>query len=285
MDTDAGGCITGPEHLVRTGGRPRDARCEAAILSATLDLFSEAGFEGMSIEAVAHRAGVGKTTIYRRWPSKEAIVVAAVGASLSGEESPIDTGSLTGDLVAMAKRAHCFLTSTVSGQVLPQMMRHVATDTELGRLYVQQVLAPKRRRMVEMLERGLARGELRPGVDLAAAADAILGTLVFLRLSRRIYDLDEDAVVRTIEQLLDGIRAEAGRATSRGLSDVAGGVSSGRPGAGPSGVPSGGPSVPSKGPGEGPSGVPSGGPSVPSKGPGEGPSGVPIGAPRMGEMG
>jgi AcrR family transcriptional regulator len=173
----------------------------------------------MSIEAVAHRAGVGKTTIYRRWPSKEAIVVAAVGASLSGGEPPIDTGSLAGDLLAMARRAHCFLTSTVSGQVLPEMMRHVATDTELGRLYVHQVLGPKRRRMVEMLERSLARGELRPGVDLGAAADAILGTLVFLRLSRRIYDLEEDAVVRTVEQLLDGIRvAETDRGPGGGPS-------------------------------------------------------------------
>lgn len=212
VDADVAGRIAAPSRarraggLVRPGGRPRDARCEAAILSATLDLFSEVGFEGMSIEALAARAGVGKTTIYRRWPSKEAIVVAAVATSLSGAESPIDTGSLTGDLVATVKRAYCFLTSTVSGQVLPQMMRHVATDTALGRLYVQQVLAPKRRRMTEMLERAVARGELRADTDLAAAADSIMGTLVYLRLTRRIYDLEEAAVIRAVDQVLDGIR-------------------------------------------------------------------------------
>lgn len=177
----------------------------------------------MSIEALAARAGVGKTTIYRRWPSKEAIVVAAVATSLSGTESPIDTGSLAGDLAAMVKRAYCFLTSTVSGQVLPEMMRHVAADTRLGHLYAQQVLAPRRRRTIEMLERALARGELKAGVDVAAAADAITGTLMYLRLSRRLFDLDEAAVVRTIDQVLDGIRAAGtdGGAAERGTGATA----------------------------------------------------------------
>lgn len=209
---DAAGSAAAPDRSLRTGGRPRDARADAAILRATLDLFSEVGFEGMSIEAVAARAGVGKTTIYRRWPSKEAIVIAAVGASLSGEEPPIDTGKVAGDLAAGAKRAHRFLTGTLSGQVLPQMMCHVAAGTELGRLYIEQVLAPKRRRLIEMLERGLARGELRRDVDLGLAVDSILGTLVFLRLSRRIYDLEEDDVARAVEQLLAGMRTATGEA-------------------------------------------------------------------------
>jgi AcrR family transcriptional regulator len=190
----------------RVPGRPRDARADAAILSATLDLFSEVGFEGMSIEAVAARAGVGKTTIYRRWPSKEAIVVAAVSTSLGRAEPPVDTGTVAGDLAAMAKRAHRFLTGTLSGQVLPQMMCHVAADTALGRLYVEQVLEPKRRRLIETLQRGRARGELREDLDLSVAADSILGVLVFLRLTRRVYELEEEDVVRAAEQLLAGMR-------------------------------------------------------------------------------
>jgi AcrR family transcriptional regulator len=196
-----------PLRPVRAAGRPRDARTDAAILSATLDLFSEVGFEGMSIEAVAARAGVGKTTIYRRWPSKEAIVVAAVGTSLSGTEPAVDTGSVAGDLAAMAKRAHCFLARTLSGQVLPQMMCHVAADTALGRLYAEQVLEPKRRRLIETLERGRARGELRQDLDLAVAADSILALLVFLRLTRRIYELEDEALACAAEQLLAGMRA------------------------------------------------------------------------------
>jgi AcrR family transcriptional regulator len=207
--TAAGDGAEGATARVRVAGRPRDARTDAAILSATLDLFSEMGFEGMSIEAVAARAGVGKTTIYRRWPSKEAIVVAAVGTSLSHTEPPVDTGSVAGDLAAMAKRAHCFLTGTMSGQVLPQMMCHVAADTELGRLYVEQVLEPKRRRTIEMLERARAGGELRHDLDLDIAADSIIGLLVFLRLSRRIYDLGADAIARAVEQLLAGMRPPA----------------------------------------------------------------------------
>ena len=135
--------------------------------------------------------------------------MAAVGTSLGGTELAVDTGSVAGDLAAMAKRARCFLRGTLSGQVLPQMMCHVAADTGLGRLYVEHVLAPKRRRVIETLERGRARGELRRDVDLEAAADSILGTLVFLRLTRRIYDLEEDAVGRAVEQLLAGMRTRS----------------------------------------------------------------------------
>jgi AcrR family transcriptional regulator len=191
----------------RTGGRPRDARADAAIRKATLDLFCEAEFEGISIEAVAARAGVGKTTIYRRWPSKESLIVASVKASFQSNDPPIDTGSVSTDLAAMAKRAHRFMTSDLSGKIFPQMVHHVAAGTELGRLYYEEVLTPKRRRVIEMLERGIARGELRAEMDLEAAADAILGTVIFLRMSGRLFELDGDGVVRVIEQLVAGLRS------------------------------------------------------------------------------
>src|SRR5262249_7192709 len=67
-------------------GRPRDPEADRAILQATIELLSEEGYEGLSIESVAARAGVGKTTIYRRWPSKEPLVVDAIKAF----KAPVD---------------------------------------------------------------------------------------------------------------------------------------------------------------------------------------------------
>lgn len=190
----------------RAGGRPRDVRADEAIRTATLDLFCELGLEGVSIEAVAARAGVGKTTIYRRWPSKEALVVASVEASFRSDDPPIDTGSVATDLAAMATRAQRFMASDLSGKIFPRMVHHVAAGTDLGRLYFEEVLTPKRRRVIELLDRGVARGELRPGIDVEAAADALLGAVIFLRISRRLYTLDPGGVAAVIEQVVAGLR-------------------------------------------------------------------------------
>src|SRR6516164_9360358 len=94
-DTDT---QTGPATESRRPGRPRSEQAEQAIIEATLDLFGEQGFEGVCIEAVAARAGVGKATIYRRWPNKQELLLAA----LSSMKSPIPepTGSVRDDLVA-----------------------------------------------------------------------------------------------------------------------------------------------------------------------------------------
>src|SRR6266581_6307765 len=85
-------------------GRPRSERAHEAILEATLDLLLEEGFTRMSIEAVAERAGVGKTTIYRRWPSKSDLVIDAIGG-LQAEIPVISTGNLRNDLMAMFRSA------------------------------------------------------------------------------------------------------------------------------------------------------------------------------------
>src|SRR5258707_9557057 len=73
----------GPAETTRRPGRPRSEQAEQAIIDATLDLFAEQGFEGVCVEAVAARAGVGKATIYRRWPNKEELLLAALGSMKS----------------------------------------------------------------------------------------------------------------------------------------------------------------------------------------------------------
>ena len=80
-------------------GRPRDARCDQAILEATLEMLVEGGAANLSIDGVAQRAGVGKATIYRRWSSKEALVLEALGSDTSTLDVP-DTGSLRTDMEA-----------------------------------------------------------------------------------------------------------------------------------------------------------------------------------------
>src|SRR6266496_6782642 len=89
---------SGPEQGIRKPGRPRSAQAHKAILDATLELLAEGGFQGLSIEAVAARAGVGKTTIYRRWPSKNELVMDAI-REVQVNLSVIDTGNFRKDVV------------------------------------------------------------------------------------------------------------------------------------------------------------------------------------------
>src|SRR5256885_14111497 len=88
----------GPAGTSRRPGRPRSEQAEQAIIEATLDLFAEQGFEGVCIEAVAARAGVGKATLYRRWPNKEELLLAALSSLKSPFPEPV--GNVRDDLVA-----------------------------------------------------------------------------------------------------------------------------------------------------------------------------------------
>src|SRR5271163_2599111 len=92
QDTEAPGNTGTPGTVTAAGsargttrrpGRPRSEQAEHAIIEATLDLFAEQGFEGVCVESVAARAGVGKATIYRRWPNKEEMLLAALGSMKS----------------------------------------------------------------------------------------------------------------------------------------------------------------------------------------------------------
>ncbi len=103
-----------------TSGRPRKPETDAAILDAALAMFGEVGYEGMTVEAVAARAGVGKATIYRRWSSKDDLVIAAIQEVLTSVEVP-DLGDLRTTLVAMVRGAITFMKTSTAGLIFPRM--------------------------------------------------------------------------------------------------------------------------------------------------------------------
>ena len=94
-----------PEQGIRKPGRPRSAQAHKAIIDATLELLAEEGFQGLSIEAVAAKAGVGKTTIYRRWSSKDELVMDAI-REVQIDLPVIDTGNFRNDLTTLLKTAY-----------------------------------------------------------------------------------------------------------------------------------------------------------------------------------
>jgi AcrR family transcriptional regulator len=185
-----------------SAGRPRSEEAHQAILDATLALLAEVGFSSLTVEGVAARAGVGKATIYRRWPSKVPLVVEAFGGLPAFEEA--DTGSLVGDLKAMLRAYLELFNETPLATVLPALASERAHDPALAALF-NPVLRQRRSPLMNALERARARGEIPPDTDLELAADLIVGPIA-VRLfftGRRIQPKLVDPLV---EMALGGIQ-------------------------------------------------------------------------------
>lgn len=196
----------------RARGRPRCSRAHAAILEATLALLAERGYERLTVEDVAAAAGVGKATIYRRWPSKAPLVIAAY-AQLPGLASP-DTGDLSDDLTMLLRSFARILETTPLPRVLPILAGECLHDPELSKLLVP-INRERRRPLIGILERAVEGGELPADLDIGAAADLIVGPIM-----TRIYFTGEAVRARDIrpfvEAALFGVRRlRVGRAVRR----------------------------------------------------------------------
>ncbi|HEU0131813.1 MAG TPA: TetR/AcrR family transcriptional regulator [Mycobacteriales bacterium] len=165
------------EAPARAPGRPRDPQVDEAIVDATLALLTEEGFDRLSMDAVAARAGVGKATIYRRWPSKEALVIDAV-ARRSDPLPVVPDGGVRERLVALLEGILA-TSRTGVGRLLPCMVGATVTNPTLAHHYRQQIMAPRRERVRDFLRTGVADGELRPDLDVDLAVDCVVGPLLY----------------------------------------------------------------------------------------------------------
>jgi AcrR family transcriptional regulator len=189
------------EPAPRKVGRPRDARADVAILEAVLELVAHSGLTHLSMDAVAAKAGVGKATIYRRWPSKEALVVDAWRTLIAPADTP-DTGSLRSDVEAILGS----LLDKVGDpgfDVLSQVMAAARTDRALADA-LREYVATRRRPLRTVLERAVERGELSADLELDIVQDALVGPL-FYRLLLSHGPLDRTVVHNVIDIVLAGI--------------------------------------------------------------------------------
>lgn len=181
------------------------ARSEEVIMRATLDLMAEEGFAGLTVDAVAARAGVGKATIYRHWGSRAKLVYAAASCFQAEEPDP-NTGTLRGDLTEVLTGMLAFLAESDTGRVLPSLVDAAARDPELAELREEHVRA-KRARAVRVLERAVARGELPEGTDLERAIDLFAGPPFYRRLMTN-RPMGPDDIEPHVELVLRALGAE-----------------------------------------------------------------------------
>ena len=182
-------------------GRPRDAGRDRAILAATLRILQEHGYGGLTIEGVAVAAGVGRPTIYRRWPSKPALVVAAlVDSNQLALPSP-DTGSLRGDLIEVQRRQVELMNAPNARRITAGLVADLATDPELAEKYVNDYLVPRRAIVWQVLQRHVDSGELDVDVDFAFVYDLLIGPL-FMRAVVWGQPLTPEAVDKSVDIVL-----------------------------------------------------------------------------------
>jgi AcrR family transcriptional regulator len=186
---------------------PRVQRSKAAILEATAELISEHGFPGVNIEAVAARSGAAKTTIYRHWPSREALVIEAFGLCAGPVAEPPDTGSVRGDLLQILSGLARFLREEGSCASLQSLADAARRDPELAALHAA-FIAERQRPMVDVLERGVREGDLPAGLDVQNAISLLVGPL-FYRAMVSFEPLDDDFVEAVIDGALDVVGASA----------------------------------------------------------------------------
>ena len=159
----------------RRPGRPRIAHYDDEILRVAQELLLEKGYSGFTIDAVAAKVGVGRPTIYRRWPTKAALAVAAMGQSTGLAPAP-DTGNLREDLLAF-QRHQVSLTRPETRQITAGLVADLVADPELADVYVSRYVSPRRASVAEALQRGVDRGELRPDADFEFILNLMIGPL------------------------------------------------------------------------------------------------------------
>jgi AcrR family transcriptional regulator len=177
---------------------PRVVLSRERVIAATLELLTESGLGELSIDDISKRSGVAKTTIYRHWPNRAALVIDACLRMDDGDQAPPDTGSLEGDVTAFLKELAGLLVTARWSSILPSIVDAAEHEPEFAAVHstIQgRHAAPLR----AALERAVARGELQPSADLSAITAALLGPLFYRRWFSRepIDDKFVDTIVRS----------------------------------------------------------------------------------------
>jgi AcrR family transcriptional regulator len=161
------------------GHQRRRARTERAVLDATRELLAESGFGSLTIEGVAERAGVAKTTIYRRYRCRNDLALGVL-LDMVGDVStqPYTEDSLT-ELTKLVDRTVELTCRSLLGKVMQGLVSEVAADPELARVYRERVVSHRLADVTELVERGISRGELKAGLDPEVVTDLLLGPIYY----------------------------------------------------------------------------------------------------------
>ena len=192
-----------PEEAASARIDPRVVRSRAAVVAATLQLLRDRGIGGTTMEAVAERSGVAKTTIYRQWPDQPSLVMDAISSTLREPPLP-DTGSLRDDLVALLTGLAGALHHSPAAALMPALIEAAERDPAFAALHRTE--ATHRHRVVrQVIVRGIDRGELPGDTDVDDLLDLLTGPL-FYRRWVSTGAVDGAFAMRVVDVVLAGAR-------------------------------------------------------------------------------
>jgi AcrR family transcriptional regulator len=189
--------------------RRRSQRTHAAILRATLALLEQGGYGAATVEGIAARAGVGKQTIYRWWPSRAALVMEAYEERVRARTLEPDTGSLREDVCLSLVHIGWVFETTRAGSVVTSLAAEAQRDDDLRRAFREGFMGRRREVMRRTLQRAELRGELPAGTDHDLLIDLLYGTVLF-RALLSTGPLDRPAVERLVDLVLGPTRIGVG---------------------------------------------------------------------------
>jgi AcrR family transcriptional regulator len=177
-----------------------------AIRNAVMNELAEVGYGRLSIEAVARRAGVGKTAIYRRWSNKLEMVLEIV-SDVAGRSVPLpDTGSFAGDLQLLMMIVSRALRHRIASQIIPDLMAEASRNPQIAETLHKALRTHQQSVGDKLIGQAMARGELPEGTDPEMAVDLILGPL-YWRLAVARTPVSEDYLEKLITALTAALRA------------------------------------------------------------------------------
>jgi AcrR family transcriptional regulator len=188
-------------------GRPRSEQVEAAIVSAATGLLAEVGYQAMTIEAIAARAGVAKTTVYRRWDGKDELVLEVLSRLKGPVGSPLGE-SVRDDLVLLLGRVRAQWLDGLHGRLLQRLSAEAADRPEFFRAYRRRLVAPRQAVIAQVLQRGVDEGLIAAGTDLDWVRDLLVAPILAAGYTHR--NVPGEAQLRFyVDTVLAGLRPEA----------------------------------------------------------------------------
>jgi AcrR family transcriptional regulator len=182
----------------------RKARTDEAILAATRALLEENGVRRLTIEGVAERSGVAKTTIYRRWRDRDELALAVLVEMSQSFRAPRDVGNTRKELLAFVQEATDVI---LLGGVIQGLVSEIATNPELSQIYREQIVAIRLAEVGDIIKRGIERGELRADTDVRVAHELMVGPL-FYRLLFSGAPLTKRHAGQLVDAVLAAFKAE-----------------------------------------------------------------------------
>lgn len=191
----------------------------ARILSATRELLVEGGVHGLTVEGVSARSGVAKTTIYRRYRSKHDLALAVLLEMVKDVVAVPELDDTRAELIAFVNGAVRVLGSTIMGRVMQGLVSDFAADPDLGRAFREQIVARRMAEVRRVLERGVERGDLRPGLDEEMVHDLLFGP-IYYRLLLSGAPLDDGLAERVVDAVMPWLAGSESAAAVRSSVDL-----------------------------------------------------------------